>query len=66
MPSLCANLGFSKGSVIQDLFSLAWGFKMVPLELTSALDLHYSIGVVLWHFIELNVIGELVKRFITN
>ena len=66
VPSLCAQLGFKKGSVIQDLFSLAWGVKAVPLELTSALDLHYSLGVVLWHFIELNVIGEVVKRFITN
>ncbi len=64
--SFCEKLGVKKGSVIEDIFSMAWGNKTMPLELTSALDLHFSMGVVLWHFVEINVMGELIKRFIYN
>ena len=63
---LCQNMGISAGSVIEDLFALVWGLKRVPLELTSALDLHFTKGVLLWHFVELNVTGDLIKRYIFN
>ena len=63
---LCQNMGISAGPVIEDLFAMVWGLKRVPLELTAALDLHFTKGVLLWHFVELNVTGELIKRFIFN
>ncbi len=64
VPKFCAHLGIQAGHVIEDIFAMVWGVKRIPLELTAALDLHFTKGVLLWHFIELNVMGELIKRFI--
>ena len=55
-------MGLSKALVVADIFALAWGVKMVPLELTAALDLPFHLGVVLYHYLELNVVSEVVKR----
>ena len=49
---------------MKDIFGMAWGKKRVPLELASALDLHFSKGVLIWHFIEITVLTKIIKDYV--